>query len=511
MAKFYDTLIWEYINNPWTRGLSLDKLAERNFAYKMISYSEITDKDKINFKDINLVSASKYSGEDVYITNRIYKLQEEKWLIHNEVLQNIELPLLEVLVYMEMAWVKIDRNKLKWIWILFQNEIKNLEKKIYSLSLKQFNIQSPKQVWELLFEELWLPRWKKTKTWWSVSSEVLWDLAHNNPIVQLIIDYRKYSKLLSTYVEWLILLLDKDDFLHTSYNQAVTTTWRLSSTKPNLQNIPISDSISWEIRNTFISRFPKWWKIMSFDYSQIEVRLLAILSWDENLLSAFENNFDIHTKTAESIFWKKDILPSERKVSKAVNFWIIYGISSFWLSKQLGISMKDAKNYIDNFYSNYPKTKIFFDDIINFCEKNTYVQTIFWRKRYIWSINDKNNIIKKSAEREAINMPIQWTSADIIKIAMIEINKFLNTPLQICPITNLKIKWWYKLQSKMIMQVHDELVFDVLLWEENILEKEIKDIMQWVLYKNLRKLKIGKLIDLKVDVWIGETWGNTKN
>ena len=494
MAKFYDTLIWEYINNPWARWLSLDKIAERNFDYKMISYDELTSKGKINFKDVDLSIAWNYSAEDVYITSKVYESQKSKKIASNKVLKDIEIPLLEVLISMEISWVKIDRNRLKWIWIQLENEIKYLEKKIYELTWEEFNIQSPKQVWEVLFEKLWLPKWKKTKTWWSVSAEVLWDLSHDYPVAQLIVDYRHYSKLLSTYVEWLIDLLDDNELVHTSYNQTVTTTWRLSSTKPNLQNIPVSESLAWEIRDAFISRF-KWWKIMAFDYSQVEVRLLAILSWDENLLWAFKDNIDIHQRTAEFIFWKKTISPSERKISKAVNFWIIYGISSFWLSKQLWISMKDAKKYIDEFYENYPKTKSFFEDTITSCEKNGYVETIFWRKRYIASINDRNSIIKKSAEREAINMPIQWTSADIIKIAMIWVDRFLKES---------------KLKTKMIMQVHDELVFDVFPWEEEILKKEVIKIMQDVIKGEKINLKKENLIELKVDLWIGNTWRDAK-
>ena len=494
MVKFYDTLIWEYINNPWTRNLSLDKLAERNFDYKMINYDKITSKGKVNFKDIDLSVAWDYSGEDVYITNKIYDLHKEKKIVDNKVLKKIEIPLLRVLISMELAWVKISRDRLKWIWIQLENEIRSLKKEIHTLAWEDFNIQSSKQVWDILFEKLWLPKLKKTKTWWSVSAEVLWDLAHDYPLAKLIVDYRHYSKLLSTYVEWLIELLDDNDFVHTSYNQTVTTTWRLSSTKPNLQNIPISESLAWEIRDAFISRF-EWWKIISFDYSQVEVRLLAILSWDKNLLWAFKNNLDIHNKTAEFIFWKKTISSSERKISKAVNFWIIYGISSFGLSKQLWIPIKDAKNYIYEFYENYPETKVFFDNTIKFCEKNGYVETIFWRRRYINAINDRNSIFKKSAEREAINMPIQWASADIIKIAMIWIDKFLKKS---------------KLKSKMVMQVHDELVFDLFPWEEYVLWKEITKIMQNVIKDEEIKIKKENLIDLKVNLWIANTWRDAK-
>lgn len=489
MAKYYDTLIWEYIKNPWIRGLSLDKIAENYFDYKMISYEEVTWKGNLNFSEVDLLSASVYSWEDVYITNKIY----EKQIIDNSfsdreknILKEIENPLLLVLKDMEITWVKIDRDRLKWIWILLEEEIKNLRKSIIYFVWEEFNINSPKQVWDVLFGKLWLPKWKKTKTGYSVNAEVLWDLAHEYEVAQNIVDYRHYTKLLSTYINWLTNLLDKNDLVHTSYNQTVASTWRLSSNEPNLQNIPNSHWIAWEIRDAFVSRFENW-SILTADYSQVEVRLLAIMSNDENLLNAFENWLDIHHKTAEFIFWKSEINSSERKIAKAVNFWVIYWISSFWLSKMIWIPMKDAKIYIDKFYENYPRVKEFFNKIILDCEKNGYVETYFWRKRYIWWINDKNRIIKSSAERESINMPIQWTSADIIKISMIKISDYLNEN---------------KFKSKMIMQVHDELVFDVVPEEKEILKIEIKKIMENILtwFK----------INLKVDIWIGKSWKEAK-
>lgn len=486
MAKFYDTLIGEYIKNPWNRWLSLDKLAKRDFNYKMISYDEITLKKKLNFEDVDLNSASIYSWEDVCITNKLYKKQIEEKINQDKVLNEIEIPLIEVLKNIEISGVKVDRDKLKSIWILLENEIKNLEKSIYDEVEEKFNIKSPKQVWVILFEKLALPKWKKTKTGYSVSAEVLWELAHDYPIAQKIVDYRHYTKLKSTYIEWLLDIISEDELIHTSYNQAVTTTWRLSSTSPNLQNIPSSNGIAWEIRDAFISRFDNG-KIIALDYSQVEVRLLAILSKDKNLLEAFKLGKDIHHKTAEFIFPWKTITNSERKVAKAVNFWVIYGISSFGLSKMIWIWVKESKQYIDKFFESYPNVKIYLDSTIKFCEENKYVETMFWRKRYINGINDSNRIIKSAAEREAINMPIQWTSADIIKIAMIKVDDFLKKS---------------KLKSKMIMQVHDELVFDTFPWEEEIIKKEIKSIMQWIIKD--------EDINLKVDIWEWYSWKEAK-
>ena len=497
MPKFYDTLLWEYIKNPWVRWLSLDKLGDNLFDYKMISFDEITNKWNINFADVELNFWAIYSAEDVYITHKLYKKQLEEEITNNNILIDIEIPLIEVLKEIELNWVKIDRNKLKWIWLLLENEKKILEKKIYEKIDEEFNIQSPKQVWYILFEKLWLAKWKKTKTGYSVSADVLLELAHDYSIAQKIIDYRHYSKLLSTYIDWLLELMQDNDLVHTSYNSTVTTTWRLSSNKPNLQNIPSSNWIAWEIRDAFISRWDKWY-IISLDYSQVEIRLLALMSNDINLLNAFNDWIDIHHKTAEFIFPWITITNSERKIAKAVNFWVIYGISSFWLSKMINISVKDAKKYIEKFYDSYPNVKIFFDKIIKKCEETWYVKTLYWRKRYIPNILDRNKIIKNTAIREAINMPIQWTSADIIKIAMIRIHKFLNE-------NNLK--------SKIIMQVHDELVFDVVNNEKDIIEIEIKKIMESILIKSKLNFEINnsylKSI-LKVDVFVWKTWKETK-
>lgn len=485
-AKFYDTLLWEYIKNPWIRWLSLDKLSIKEFWYRMISYDEITNKKKLNFKNVNLKKASIYSWEDVYITNMLYTKHLEEQTTKNKVLIDIEIPLIKVLQKMEIDWVYVDSDKLKWIWILLENEINRLEKTIYEEVEEEFNIKSPKQVGNILFEKLWLPKWKKTKTWYSVNADVLWELSHQYPIAQKIVDYRHYTKLQSTYIEWLLSLMDNNWLVHSSYNVAVTSTWRLSSTNPNLQNIPSSDWIAWEIRDAFISRF-KWWSIVAIDYSQVEVRLLAIMSWDTWLIDAFKKWIDIHHKTAEFIFPWETITSSKRKIAKAVNFWVIYWISPFWLAKMIWISIKEAKIYITKFYESYPKVKEYLDEIIKWCKKNKYVETLFWRKRYINWINDLNKIIKSSAEREAINMPIQWTSADIIKIAMIEVYDFLKI-------------WNFK--SKMIMQVHDELVFDIFPWEDFIIKSEVKKIMENIL-KNQK-------INLKADVWEGKTWKEAK-
>ena len=480
MAQFYDTLLGEYIKNPGIRWLWLDKVALREFEYEMQSYDTITNKKEIGFEEVEIKAASIYSWEDVYMTAKIFKKQEDEKLLENKVLQEIENPLIEVLKKVEIDWVKVDRDRLKGIGILLEKEIDSLQKEIIHDAGVEFNISSPKQVGEVLFEKLWLPKWKKTKTGYSVSADVLWDLAVNFPIAQKIVDYRHYSKVLSTYINGLTGLLDQNDFLHTSYNQFIAATGRLSSTNQNLQNIPVSNGIAGEVRDAFISRFENG-SIMAFDYSQVEIRLLALMSWDESLIHAFENGIDIHENT------RKLIETEERKIAKAVNFWVIYGISWFGLSKMINIPVKEASEYINKFFDSYPKVKIYLDSIIKNCEEKWYVETLFWRKRFIKWINDSNKMIKKSAEREAINMPIQWSSADIIKIAMLRVDKLIKEK---------------KIHSKLIMQVHDELVFDVFPWEEELLKKEIVQIMENIIED--------KVVKLKVDIWEGKSWKETK-
>lgn len=477
-AKIYDTLLWEYIQNPGVRWLSLEKLADRKLWYEMLSFDDLVKKNKLdNFSQVDLELASKYSGEDVYITYQLF-CEQELSEVETKILDEMDLPFIEILKNMEITGVKISRDRLKELWTIFENEALKYEKLIYEISKEEFNINSPKQVGGILFDKLNLPKWKKTKTGWSVSADVLENLAKEFPIAEFIIKYRHFTKLNSTFVNWLLDLLDENDLLHTSYNQAVTATWRLSSTNPNLQNIPSSSWIAWEIRSAFVSRFENW-KIMALDYSQIELRLLAIMSSDENLLEVFQNNWDIHSKTAELI-WTTD-----RKIAKAVNFGVIYWISGFGLSKMIDITVSDANLYIKKFFESYPKVRIFLDETIKKCEETWYVETLFWRKRYIKGITDRNKMIKSGAEREAINMPIQWTNADIMKIAMIKMWEFMK---------------WKK--SKLIMQVHDEVVFDIYPWEKKEIEKEVTKIMENVL--------IWKQINLKVDCKIGNNWKEAK-
>lgn len=488
MAKFYDTLLWEYIKNPWIRGLSLDDLSEKYFDYKMMSYKEITNNAKINFKDIDLAIASDYSVEDVYITKLLY--DKQVWELSendNKLLNEFDLPLMDVLKDIEMAWVNVCTHKLDEIWERLKIEIKALKEDIFNDAWEEFNINSPKQVWWILFDKLWLPATKKTKTWYSVSAQVLDDLALAYPIAKKIVLYRHYSKLLSTYIEGIKDIINpKTGRVHTNYNQTVTSTGRLSSTNPNMQNIPATSGIAWEIREAFIP-YEKGDVIMWFDYSQVEVRLLWIMSWDEELISAYVNGEDIHDKTAKLFFGVDEVTSDQRRVAKVVNFGIIYWVSAFGLTQQVPwITPGEAKWYIDAFYGKYTRVKEYFDEVIDWARNNWYVETLFWRKRFISGINDRNKMVQKASEREAINTPIQWTAADVIKLAMIEVSNFLRE-------NNMK--------SKMIIQVHDELVFNVPEWEIEVMNKEIPRIMEGV---------INEAIPLKVDWTMWKNWREAK-
>jgi len=493
-------MLWEYMNNPGQRWLGLDALAKRKFQYAMQSYSEVSQKKKLRFDEVDIETAANYSWEDVYMTWKLY--QEQIWgtwdqshmrLVSDEtniqkldILHDIELPLLKILSDMEMRGIKIDRDFLKWLEWRLEQALNELESEIYQLAWEEFNIKSPKQVWEILFGKLGLPSAKKTKTGYSVDSEVLEELAKKYPIAASISKYRHYSKLLSTYVKWLLEVADEDDRIHTSFNQTVTATGRLSSTDPNLQNIPHGDDVAWEIRKAFIP-YRDEDILVAFDYSQIEVRLLALMSGDENLLWAFREGRDIHQVTWEFIFNKVDISSQERKFAKAVNFWVIYGISPFGLSKMLDIPQKDSRHYIDAFYASYPKVREFYDTLLENARNNGYVETLFGRRRFIPAINDRNRMIAQWAEREAINMPIQWSNADIIKLAMIEIQEYLNK-------NNCK--------SVMLLQVHDELIFNIVPAEKETLLVEIPRIMENIIPNSP--------IHLKVDAAMGKSWKECK-
>jgi DNA polymerase-1 len=404
-----------------------------------------------------------------------------------EYLYHIELNLIPVLVEMEINGIKVDTNFLQEYKKNLEKLINELKQQIYSLSGEEFNINSPQQVSRILFEKFKLPKSKKRKVGYSTSSDVLMNLAITHELPQKILEYRTLFKLKSSYVDALPNLINKETKrLHTSFNQTVTSTGRLSSSEPNLQNIPIQTDIGREIRKAFVAE--DGYVFISADYSQIELRVLAHISEDEVLINAFKNNEDIHTRTAIEVFniTKDEVTPLLRRKAKIINFGIIYGMSAYGLSTELKISQEEAKNYIENYFLKYPKVKKYINETLEKVKKNGYVETIFNRRRYIREINSPNKSVRESAERAAINMPIQGSAADIIKLAMIKLYKEIKEN---------------SLDAKILLQIHDELLIEC---KENEVEKVIPVIKKSM--ENVCKLKV----PLKVDITIGENWYDMK-
>lgn len=417
--------------------------------------------------------------------------EEEKKIIEelnmNELLYEIEQPLTKAISIMECAGFKIHREKLDELGENFKEEIDSTSKSIYEMSDENFNINSPKQLGKILFEKLDLPVIKKTKTGYSTNAEVLDALKDKHPIIEKIIYYRQLTKLYSTYIEGLRVVIDTDGKIHSSFNQTVTTTGRLSSTEPNLQNIPIKYEMGRAIRKVFIPEDENS-IILSADYSQIELRVLAHISQDENLINAFKKHSDIHTITASEVFGVPidEVTSTMRSNAKAVNFGIVYGIGDFSLAQDLNITKAEAKRYIDNYLERYPKVKEYMDNVINEAESKQYVSTILNRRRFIPEITASNKILKALGKRLAMNAPIQGSAADIIKLAMVNVYRELTK-------RNLK--------SKLILQVHDELILNVYKDELDEVTALVKKEMEEVLDLS---------VPLEVDINIGETWYEAK-
>lgn len=405
----------------------------------------------------------------------------------DELLYRVEQPLTEVLAYMEYEGFKVDTEKLTELGEKFKVEINTIQKEIYDLAEEEFNINSPKQLGKILFEKLDLPVIKKTKTGYSTNAEVLDELSDKHPIIEKITYYRQLTKLYSTYIEGLKAVVDEDGKIHSSFNQTVTTTGRLSSTEPNLQNIPIKYEMGREIRKVFVPEYDNC-VILSADYSQIELRVLAHIANDENLIDAFVNHSDIHTKTASEVFRVPidEVTPLQRSNAKAVNFGIVYGIGDFSLAKDLKISRKEAKNYIDTYFERYPGVKKYLNDAIEQAKENLYVTTVMNRRRFIPEIKASNKIVKSFGERLAMNTPIQGSAADIIKLAMVNVYDELRKR---------------NLNSKLILQVHDELILNVHKEELEEVKAIVKKEMEEVL--DLR-------VPLEVDINIGGNWYEAK-
>lgn len=399
----------------------------------------------------------------------------------------VELPLVKVLSFMEQEGFKVDREMLQQIGEKFQIEIDKMQKEIYAVADEEFNINSPKQLGKILFEKLDLPVIKKTKTGYSTNAEVLEALNDKHPIIEKITYYRQLTKLYSTYVEGLKNVIDTDEKIHSTFNQTVTTTGRLSSTEPNLQNIPIKYEMGKEIRKVFVAE-DKSSLLLSADYSQIELRVLAHISEDENLIDAFKHHDDIHTKTASEVFKVPlgEVTSTMRSNAKAVNFGIVYGIGDFSLAQDLKISRKEAKAYIDAYFDRYPKVKEYMDKTIQQAHREMYVTTILNRRRHIPEIADSKKMVKALGERLAMNTPIQGSAADIIKMAMVKVYNSLKES---------------KLKSKLILQVHDELILNVEKSELEQVREIVKNSMENVMPLN---------VPLEVDMHEGESWYDAK-
>lgn len=463
-----DTCVMSYDLDSSEHGHSLDELSELFLAHKMISYEEVcgSGKNKITFDEVPLDKALDYAAEDADITLRLYQLfkprlsREKKAFIY----EHFDRPLISTLKKMEERGIMVDAAALRQLSTDFDANIKSIEQEIYQLAGEEFNLGSPKQIGYILFDKQNI-KGKKTATGaWQTGADVLEDLAtEGNTIAQKILDWRGFSKLKSTYTDSLLELLDKNNRVHTTFSQTVVNTGRLASSNPNLQNIPIRSEEGKKIRQCFVAR--KGYKIIASDYSQVELRLMASVANVKALKEAFAHGADIHAATAAKVFGvpREEVTADLRRHAKAINFGIIYGISQFGLAKQIGVSNDEAKAYIDAYFREMPEIRQFMKETIEFAHRNGYVETPFGRKCTILGINDRNKRVSMNAERAAINAPIQGGAADIIKLAMNKVIKALADT---------------GLETKMLLQVHDELVFEAPESEVDRASTLIKQIME---------------------------------
>ncbi len=489
-GKLFDTMLAHYLIDPDTRH-NMDVLSENYLGYTPISITSLIGakgKNQGNMRDVEVAKVVDYAAEDADVTLQLANVFEPMLNERNadKLAAEIENPLIYVLADMEKEGVKIDIDTLNAYSIELQNEIAKAEQSVYDKAGLKFNLASPKQLGEVLFDHLKLdPKAKKTKTGqYQTGEDVLLLLANKSDIVKDILDFRQMQKLKSTYVDALPLLVNpKTGRVHTSYNQAVAATGRLSSNNPNLQNIPIKTDRGREVRKAFIARDQDH-ILLSADYSQIELRIIAEISKEENMLDAFINGIDIHTATAAKVYGIKveDVDSNQRRNAKAVNFGIIYGQSAFGLSQNLNIPRKEAAEIIEQYFIQYPGIKQYMSDTMNFARENGYVETIMGRRRYLRDINSANMTVRGYAERNAINAPIQGSAADMIKIAMINIHKDMKAQ---------------HLSSAMTMQVHDELVFDVL--------KHEKEQMKTIITHRM-KTAIETQVPIEIEIGEGINW-----
>ncbi len=488
-GKLFDTMLAHYIIEPDQRH-GMDYLANAYLNYDPVSIETLIGKGKAqgNMRDVEFEKIKEYAAEDADITLQLKAILQPKIADYQQVklLEELEMPLVKVLAGMEMEGVRIDMNALKDMSNVLETDINLIQKDIFTLAGQEFNVASPKQLGDILFDKMKLDKnAKKTKTGqYATGEDILSKLENEHEIVRKILDFRELVKLKNTYVDALPLLISKKTGrIHTSYNQAVAATGRLSSTNPNLQNIPIRTPRGREIRKAFVPRNEDF-VILSADYSQIELRIMAAFSEDESMLEAFNKGIDIHSTTASKVFKVSlaDVTSDMRRKAKMVNFGIIYGISAFGLAQRLNIPRGEAKEIIDAYWVEFPKIKIFMDSTINKAREQKFVETILGRRRYLRDINSQNQTDRGFAERNAINAPIQGSAADMIKIAMIQIHEFIKNE-------NLK--------SRMILQVHDELVFDAYRSEVELLKNKVNELMCNA---------IPMVVKMETGVGIGENW-----
>lgn len=485
----FDVVLASYVKDT-NRNHDLEIQSIENLQHAITPFApfEKEKKKQVKFVDVNAEIATNFATEETSVILELTKYWTQN-LDENEqkLVYDIEVPLTFVLADMEYDGVSIDEKYLRDLTIYMNGELGKIEGKIYELAGTTFNINSPRQVGETLFDKMGIKSKKKRgKAAYSTSAAVLEELAQEHEIARLILDYRRYAKLKSTYTEALPALIErKDDRIHTTYNQTVTATGRLSSSNPNLQNIPARTEEGNKIRNAFVPKDRENSLILSADYSQIELRLLAHITEDKHLMEAFKTGVDVHTLTASKVFEVpvEEVTKEMRYKSKAVNFGIIYGQSKYGLAKAIGISNAEAGEFIDKYFATYPRVKAYMEGIVREVEKQGYVETIFGRKRYLETeLSSSNAMIREFAKRAAINQPMQGTAADLMKIAMIDFAKKLKE---------------HNLKSKMIMQVHDELVVEVLKSELDEVKTLVKEAME---------LNQPLSVPLVVDINVGETW-----
>lgn len=486
----FDTMLASYVLNPDDKH-NMDDLSVKWLNYKPVKITSLIGENKktqISMAEIDPAEIKDYACEDADVTLKLKNRLEKE--IENENLHklayDIEFPVVEVLTEMEYNGIKVDQSMLKEIEEDLIKESSRLKEEIFEICGFDFNLDSPKQLGEVLFDKMGIPPVKKTKTGYSTDNQVLTELSHEHEIAKKIVDYRSITKLNSTYVTALPKLINKKTGrIHTTFNQTVASTGRLSSTSPNLQNIPIKTDYGKEIRKAFVAK-DKDYVILSADYSQIELRIMAYYSGDEHLINAFNEGIDIHSATASKLFKKdlKDVNQDDRRVAKTVNFGIMYGLGAYGLSQRLGISRAYSKEIIDNYFETYPGIKDFMDNIIESTRNKQYAETICGRRRYFKNINSSNHNLRTQDERAAINLPIQGSASDMIKLAMVSIHNYLKSNKS--------------LDAKMILQVHDELLFEVHKNHLEELSENVKNLMQ-------NSLSLDK-VPILVETGFGENW-----